>query len=285
LLVIAWLFSGSLQTALPFWLPFAILAATEVEFVVRGWRQARGTPISSASDMLERRLPDAADADLGWVETTAADGSTVLVPALPRAHRRSALPLAAVIAVAAVLFAWAYRVDTRDGWLQRTPAERARAQRVFSEAASRIAGRPAVVRCDDSYSFTGVGSDAAGVAFPRRGLAYLQPEICRTLYRIRFERKLGARDDAALAITVLAHEATHLRGIRNEAETECFALQEGVGLGERLGVTPGTARALMQFQMDRDLSDDSVVRLDYRLPAACRNGGALDLHPGDPKFP
>jgi hypothetical protein len=283
--VIAWLFSGSLQTALPFWLPFAILAATEVEFVVRGWRQTRGAPVPSASDVLERRLPGAADADLGWVETTAADGTTELVPALPRARRRSALPLATGIALAVVLFAWAYRVDARDGWLQRTPAERARAQRAFSDAASRIAGRPVVVRCDDSYSFTGVGSDAAGVAFPRRGLAYLQPEICRTLYRIRFDGKLGARDDAALAITVLAHEATHLRGIRNEAETECFALQEGVGLGQRLGVTPGTARALMQFQLDRDLSDDSVARLDYRLPAACRNGGTLDLHPADPAFP
>ena len=57
------------------------------------------------------------------------------------------------------------------------------------------------------------------------------------------------------------------------------------GSGERLGVTPGTARALMQFQLDRDLSDDSVARLDYRLPAACRNGGTLDLHPADPAFP
>ena len=126
--MIAWLFSGSLQTALPFWLPFAILAATEVEFVVRGWRQTRGAQVPSASDVLERRLPGAADADLGWVETTAADGTTELVPALPRARRRSALPLATGIALAVVLFACAYRVDARDGWPQRTPAERARAR-------------------------------------------------------------------------------------------------------------------------------------------------------------
>ncbi len=84
---------------------------------------------------------------------------------------------------------------------------------------------------------------------------------------------------------MLAHEATHLRGVRNEAETECFALQEGVALGERLGLDADTARALMRAQRDRDLSDASIARLDYRLPPECRNGGALDLRPDDPAFP
>ena len=105
------------------------------------------------------------------------------------------------------------------------------------------------------------------------------------LYRVAFEHEVGSRDEAAFAITVLAHEATHLRGIRNEAETECAALQEGVRLGERLGLDSAAARALMRFQRDRDLSDASIARLDYRLPAECRNGGALDLRPDDPSFP
>ena len=58
-------------------------------------------------------------------------------------------------------------------------------------------------------------------------------------------------------------------GLRNEAETECQALQVGVALGERLGLDRSTARALMHFQRDRDLSDASIARLDYRLPADC----------------
>ncbi len=123
------------------------------------------------------------------------------------------------------------------------------------------------------------------MAFIPRALAFLDPAVCRTLYRVAFESRIDPRDDSAFAITVLAHEATHLRGVRNEAETECYALQEGVRLGERLGLTPGTARALMRAQRDRDLSDASIARLDYRLPAACRNGGALDLRPDDPSFP
>ncbi len=286
MLVVAWLFSGRLQAALPFWLPFAILAATEVEFVASGWREARTVQAgSSPQEALERRLPDAADADLGWVEETGADGMVVLVPAPPRRRRRSSVPVAAGIAVAVALFAWAARVDRQDSWSTLSAAERARAERVFTGVAEQIAGRPVLVRCDDGYTYTGPGSDAAGVAFPRRALAYLQPQICRTLYRIRFDGEFGARDDAAFAITVLAHEATHLRGIRNEAETECFALQEGVRVAERLGVKPGAASTLMRSQLDRDLSDDSVARLDYRLPAACHDGGALDLRPNDSSFP
>ena len=53
----------------------------------------------------------------------------------------------------------------------------------------------------------------------------------------------------------------------------------------RLGLDEATARALMETQLARDLSDASVARLDYRLPAECKNGGSLDLRPNDPQFP
>ena len=183
------------------------------------------------------------------------------------------------------MFAYAYEVDRDAGWSSVSSAEQSRAEKRFTSEAARIAGRDVRVYCDDAYSFTGVGSDAAGVAFISRAVSFLEPTICRSLYRIAFEGELGPRDAAAFAITVLAHEATHLRGIRNEAETECYALQEGVTLGERLGLDPETARTLMEAQRARDLSDASVARLDYRLPAECKNGGELDLRPDDPRFP
>jgi hypothetical protein len=264
--VVLWLFSTRLQGLVPFWLPFVLLAAMELELLVGAVRDRRyGTPARPP----ERRLPGPDDADLGWVETVDEEGEPVFVPAPPRAPRRSLLPLLLVVAVGTLLFAYAYRVDREAGWSSVPRAERARAERRFTAEAARIAGHPVRVICDESYSFTGVGSDAAGVAFIPRGLAYLEPSVCRSLYRIAFEHKVGAHDDAAFAVTVLAHEAVHLRGVRNEAETECQALQEGVGLGERLGLDASTARALMHFQRDRDLSDDSIARLDYRLPADC----------------
>ena len=280
--VVLWLLSDGLQAAIPFWLPFAILAATEIEFVARGLLERRhGVEPTPAT----RRLPGADDADLGWVETVDEGGEPILVPAAPRAPRRLRLPAIVVLVIAVALFAYAYQVDRNAGWSSVSPADRAQAERLFTAESARIAGHSVTVRCDDSYTFTGVGSDAAGVAFISRRLAFLQPTICRSLYRIALEHRVGARDDAALAITVLAHEATHLRGVDNEAETECYAIQEGVALGRRLGLDTGTARDLMRAQLDQDLSDESVQRLDYRLPEGCRNGGSLDLRPDDPSFP
>jgi hypothetical protein len=285
-LVVAWLFSGRLQAILPFWLPFAILAATESEFVLRGWWEARRPTRDARQDARERRLPGEADADLGWVEAVDEDGLPVLVPAPPRVRRRSwSLPALAGLSVAVGLFALALRVDRRDTWDSLTRAKQAQTESRLSSAAESIARRRVTIRCDNSYSFTGVGSDAAGVAFPRQALAYLEPTVCRSLYDLSFAGKLGTRDGAAWALTVLAHEATHLRGIQDEARTECFALQEGAALGERLGLAPAVARALMREQLGRDLSDTSVARLDYRLPAGCRNGGALDLRQDDASFP
>lgn len=285
--MLAWLFSPSLQAAVPFWLPFAVLAATELEFLVRGVREARGhrrpEPPRSA---LERRLPGTDDADLGWVEVEDEDGEPVLVPAAPAERRRSRLPLAVGVALAAALFVIALRVDTQNSWSSLTAAERARAEQRLTREAVAIAGRPVTVRCDDGYAFTGVGSDAAGVAFIRSGITYLEPDVCRTLHDIITVGNVPAsREDAAFAITVLAHEATHLRGIRNEAVSECYAIQEGTKLGIRLGLDRGEAQGLMRAQLDRDLGDRSVARLGYRLPAECRNSGTLDLRPGDPSFP
>lgn len=280
--VVLWLLSARLQSAIPFWLPFALLAAMEVEFVVRGIRERRaGTEPAPTS----RRLPGADDADLGWVEAVDEEGEPILVPAAPRPPRSTRVPFVLMLVIAGALFVYAYRVDRDAGWSSVSSAQQTRAEMRFTAEAARIAGRDVRVFCDDAYSFTGVGSDAAGVAFISRALSYLEPAICRSLYRIAFEGELGPRDEAAFAITVLAHEATHLRGISNEAETECFALQEGVALGRRLGLEEETARELMEAQRARDLSDASVARLDYRLPAECKNDGTLDLRPNDPHFP
>ncbi len=280
--VVLWLFSDTLQGAIPFWLPFAILAATEIEFVVRGILERRhGAEPTPAA----RRLPGADDADLGWVETVDEDGEPVLVAAAPRAARRSRTPVIVLLVLGVALFGYAYRVDRNAGWPSVSAAHRSQAERRFTAESAHIAGHPVTVRCDNGYAFTGVGSDAAGVAFIPRRLAFLEPTICRSLYRIAFEHRVGGWDDAAFAITVLAHEAVHLRGVRTEAETECYALQEGVELGKRLGLDDATAHDLMRSQRDRDLSDASVQRLDYRLPDGCRNGGSLDLRPNDPSFP
>jgi hypothetical protein len=83
---------------------------------------------------------------------------------------------------------------------------------------------------------------------------------------------------------VLAHETWHLRGVADEGTTECYALQTGVEMGERLGLSAETAHRMMRQQLvENDLR--SQTNPAYRLPADCLDGGRLDLSPDSSRFP
>ena len=92
----------------------------------------------------------------------------------------------------------------------------------------------------------------------------------------------GARTGRAIA--VLAHEAWHLRGEGDEGRTECYALQSGVDLGVRLGLSEDRARQLMRQQLTENAGRGATTA-EYRVPAECEDGGPLDLRPGDSNFP
>lgn len=284
-----WLLSRRLQEIVPYQLPFAVLVVSEAEFLVRAWRDRRAGVRSPAPHVLvERRLPGADDADLGWGELVEDDaGELVYVPPPARPERRRGgrlLPVAGVV-VAVALFALAARADRQRTWEGLPAATRARAEALFTREAGRIAGRPVTLRCDADYAYTGIGSDALGVAFPGRALAFLAPGICRTLVSLALEGDRREREVTAESVLVLAHEAVHLAGVRLEGVTECRALQEGVPLGVRLGLREDRARRMMALLYARNLGERSITRLSYRLPASCRDGGALDVRPGDDRFP
>jgi hypothetical protein len=282
--VVAWLLSAELQLRVPFWVPFAILLAAEVEFLVRGWREGRGAAPTEA--VAERRAPGPHDADLGWGELVEDEAGIRYVPPPRRAARPRSRRLltAASIALAAGLFVVAVRVERARTWQALSEETRDRVEARLSREASTIAGRTVTVRCDDSYTYTGIGSDALGVAFIQRGLAYLHPSSCRTLHDL-IEGDRRERDETGEAILVLAHEAVHLAGERDEGVTECKGLQEGVSLGARLGLSGASARRLMADRYRRNLAERSITRSEYRLPASCADGGDLDLRPGDDTFP
>ncbi|MGL6278504.1 MAG: hypothetical protein ACRC50_02990 [Gaiella sp.] len=281
-LVLAWLFSEWLRARLPVWLPLSIVAAFEIELVVRAWWERR-TP---AAPVRERAGPGVEDADLGWGEVVETeDGVEWLPPPRrePAPARRRWLGVA-TIAAAAVLVAMAVRDDARRSW-QSVPADdRAATEARLTREAATIAGRPVVLDCDERYAFTGARSDALGVAFPARGVTYLHPSVCRALHDV-LGGDVEARPTTAEALVVLAHEAVHLRGERRESVTECLALQEGVALGERLGIPTARAATMMRERYVRDLADRSLIRLEYQLPAECRDGGGLDVNPGSSRFP
>ena len=41
----------------------------------------------------------------------------------------------------------------------------------------------------------------------------------------------------------------------------------------------------MGAELDRRLAERSVIRAAYALPTGCKDGGSLDLHRDDPRFP
>ena len=303
--VLAWIFDvADLRTTVPIWLPFLLALGLELNFFV-GARRARARRPAD-------RLPQAADAEPGFddlllVRTESGelwipyDGETgeeleeLIAEAREEARAEPASPqgytvqgpstrsLLVGLATIAALASLAWFVDSRSGWNGVDPDDREQAEARFSAEASRIAGHTVTIRCDTSGRHVGAVQHSDGIAEVGGRLAYLTPDRCLDLYRLTYEDHVSD-SQTARSIAVLAHEAWHLRGVRNEATTECYALQSGVELGRRLGLSEGAARRMMRQQLaENALRSGSSA--EYRVSGECRNGGDLDLHPDSSRFP
>jgi hypothetical protein len=215
----------------------------------------------------ERERPD-------W-EPPAADRDEVLSPAL----RRLLVGLAVIGGLALLL----WFVDRNTGWDSLSTDTRARATQRFSQEASRIAGKPVTIRCDESGKRVGAVQHSDGVALVGGNVAYLAPERCLDLYRLAFEGEITS-SRTARALAVLAHESWHLRGERDEGTTECYALQSGVDVGRSFGLSASTARQMMRQQLTENALHGGGSS-DYLVPSECRDGGQLDLDPSSSRFP
>jgi hypothetical protein len=305
LFVVAWLLDLlGLRGVVPIWLPFVVALALELELFVRGLRQqppsrSRGRlpqdvdreELGYGGDDAELVLVRDEEGEV-WVpyrgeseealealvaEAREREEPGIVVTRRPFARLLSGLALiAALVAVVVV-------VESRSGWNGVDDAAKQEATARFSAEAARIVGRPVRIRCDEAGEFVGAVQHADGVAEVGGELAYLTPERCFDLYRLAFDGEVSdSRTGRALA--VLAHEAWHLRGERNEGRTECFGLQSGVDLGRRLGLSIETARRLMRQQLaENQLHAGSTA--EYLVPAGCRDGGALDLDRESSRFP
>ena len=282
--VLAWLFGpGFLRSAVPIWLVFATAVALELQFFVAG---LRATPDREPPD----RGPQAVDRERygydGWEEADEDgdddDDELELVPDRPSPVRRLLVGIGVVVALAVVLVVVLW-VDSRSGWAGLSAEKREQAAVRFSAEASRLAGKPVTVSCDVSGRHVGAVQHADGAAVVGGDLAYLTPARCLDLYRLAFEHDPPS-SRTGRAIAVLAHEASHLGGVGNEATTECYAFQSGVALGRRLGLTESTARRLMRQQLSENALR-SGGGFEYRVSSECREGGSLDLDPKETEFP
>jgi hypothetical protein len=311
--VLAWIFGPyELRSAVPIWLPFLIALGLEVQFFVSALRSApvqrpdRGPlsedlerygygdgeellivreggeevwiPYSGEQDEELDELIDQAREDPDEEEEAPAVEAEPVQERL-RPLRRFVAGLGLIGALALTF----WFVESNTGWNGLDASTRAEATARFSAEASRIAEKRVTIRCDEAGDYVGAVQHADGVAVVGGDLAYLTPERCLDLYRLAFKGEVRS-NRTARAVAVLAHEAWHLRGVSDEGTTECYALQSGVEIGQRLGLSADRAQRMMR----RQLVDNALrgrANPEYRITPDCRDGGRLDLRPDSARFP
>jgi hypothetical protein len=301
--VAAWIFDlFGLRESVPIWFPFLIALGLELNFFVAARRAGpRRLPDRRPQDVdVEEEFDELVlvrrDGEEWWVPYSGETEEEIdeliaearereaLEPDEPEAPPGGALRRLLVgLAVIAALFGIAWYVDSNTGWNGVDPDNREQAEARFSTEAARIAGHSVRVRCDTSGEHVGAVQHADGIAEVGGENAFLTPERCYDLYRLAYHDDVKDAQTGR-AIAVLAHEAWHLRGVRNEGVATCYAFQSGVELGQRLGLSERTARRLMRQQLaENALRGGSSA--EYRVPEECRDGGRLDLDRGSGPFP
>jgi hypothetical protein len=314
LFVLAWIFGPyELRTTVPVWFVFLIALGLELHFLAGA---LRGTPaprpdrrpqtvdrerygyVDETDDLLlvhdeeeELWIPysgesyEEVEALIAEARERPSEEATASAVAFPERRRvwppvrRFLTGLGVIGALALVIWV----VESRTGWDALAGDTRAEAVARFSDEASRIAAKPVTIRCDESRDYVGLVQHADGVAAVGGDRAYLTPERCFDLYRLAFEDEVTS-SQTARALAVLAHEAWHLRGVSDEGTTECYALQSGVEVGQRLGLSEGTARQMMRQQLVENALRGGTTS-EYLVPPDCRDGDRLDLDRDDARFP
>lgn len=169
------------------------------------------------------------------------------------------------------------------GWGWTVRAQRLHVERRAAEAASQVAGRPVQVRCpgqlrrrlanelhDGSVRFEG-GQPADETRLTGRvcdGLARLIDEGAGLeLSCLQLDACSAGDTSVAYAVAVLAHESVHLRGVIDEAATECEAVRRSAGVAQTLGATPQAASFIADWQFS--VAGDHLPER-YRSSADCR---------------
>jgi hypothetical protein len=194
-------------------------------------------------------------------------------------------------------------------WWGWTHHQRVATEHKLAAVATELAGRHVGVHCQGFWSeLLDINNRAGEVQFPA-GRApdhmFLTRAVCRRLKNFlgggshaeldclesidwaRWSIELDLQEACtrraygdAEAINTLAHESMHLRGFVDEAQAQCYAIQEDGWTVVRMGATATQGAAIARF----------VLALQPGLPdeyqsAECRPGGSLDLWPETPAFP
>jgi hypothetical protein len=163
--------------------------------------------------------------------------------------------------------------------------------------ASEIALRDVDVSCPGFWTrLVEITPNAGWVDFDEHGRpgneTSLSATTCRGLERVwrrdqtSYACLIGGGCDqntvrAVYGIVTLAHESWHLRGVLDEGQTQCYAIQTTEQVALRLGVEPEAARLIAL----RVAADDAAAPVgEYHSPL-CHPRGAYDLHPETRDWP
>jgi hypothetical protein len=112
----------------------------------------------------------------------------------------------------------------------------------------------------------------------------LGPFVCRHLDALVYDGKRPREPlrqlDLAQALGALVHESRHAAGVADEPTAECEAIQLMPEAARATRIEPAYARELLRVAWQ----SYPTLPADYRS-AECRDGGKLDLSPGDGRFP
>jgi hypothetical protein len=195
--------------------------------------------------------------------------------------------VATVLVVLFVLFS---------GWqiLRREQTERG-----LALVAGEVAQREVDVSCPGFWArLVEITPNAGWVGFDEHGrpddTTKLSAKTCSSLDRLRrqgppevgclLERRLvcpGSTLEVVEGLVVLAHESWHLRGVLNEAQTQCYAVQTVGAVARSFGFTPRAAELVAAHVA---VADARAPAGEYHSPE-CRPGGAFDLHPETATWP
>jgi hypothetical protein len=158
-----------------------------------------------------------------------------------------------------------------------------RVQSAATMAVQQLTGNPAArVQCQRALAtFLWAGADLGRVEWDEPDRAWLTLETCQHLgswYRSGHE---SPTRDEAIAVHVLTPEAMHVAGGRDEATTECRALQRDARTVVLLGGTAAQGSALAK----RIATEVYPTMPDEYRSSECRPGGALDRTPDDGAWP
>jgi len=149
------------------------------------------------------------------------------------------------------------------GWGLLTHLDRRGNERRLAAIASEIAGRPVEVHCPGAIARRLLTYDIVegSVRFDAQGRPAddtdLRARTCAELDALAEGRRDAvlacvavhgacgvAADQLAWAVDTVTHEAFHLAGIMDEADTECHAIKAMAGTAVRLGASPAEGSAL-----------------------------------------